>query len=234
MALPLLFSSTDLALLPGLLLLETVLSTDNALALASLVRRLATEPEQQRLLNWGMATAIGLRLLAVPAAGVLLRHPLVRVLGGGYLVWLALAHFRGELQAPNTPEREAEPRAGMVASGRRQPSWIARVLLLALTNLAFSLDSICAALALTDHLPLVMLAGTAGVVVLRGVTALMVSWMQRFANLANAGYLTVLVVGLRLMVEQLAPVFAPSESMVIAMMAVLFGWGLRQPQPARP
>lgn len=234
MALPLLFSSTDLALLPGLLLLETALSADNALALASLVQRLATEPERQRLLNWGMATAIGLRLLAIAAAGVILRHPLARVLGGGYLVWLALAHFRRELQGPDTPERDPDPHAAALATSRRHPSWIVRVLLLALTNLAFSLDSICAALALTDQLPLVMLAATAGVLVLRGVTGLIVDWMERFANLANAGFLMVLVVGLRLMIEQLVPVFAPSEAMLIAMMAVLFGWGLRQPQPARP
>jgi hypothetical protein len=44
------------------------------------------------------------------------------------------------------------------AAGRRQHSRITMVLLLADTNLALSLDSICAALALTNNLPLVMRA----------------------------------------------------------------------------
>lgn len=233
MALPLPSLSTDAALLPSLLILETVLSADNALALAALVTPLRTESERQQLLNWGLGTAIVLRLLAVAAAGVVLRHPLVRVVGGGYLIWLALSHFRGELQLA----AQEDGNAGRVvdpSSTNAVPSRIAMVLLLAGTNLAFSLDSICAALALTDNIPLVMIAGTAGVVVLRGVTGLVLGWMERFPNLANAGYLTVLAVGLRLVVEQVAPSLTPSQPLMIGAMAVFFGWGMRRPQPVRP
>jgi len=235
MALPAPSLSTSAARLPSLLLLETVLSADNALALASLVRPVETEAERQRLLNWGLATAIVLRLGAVAAAGVVLHQPLVRLLGGGYLVWLALGHFRAECQHE---EMEGAQKLGAIPL---QPSLlgrasgeISRVLLLALTNLAFSLDSICAALALTDNLPLVMLAGTVGIGVLRGVAGWVLGWMEHFPNLANAGYLTVLAVGLRLMVEQVMPPLAPSEPVMIGAMVVFLGWGLLQPQPAKP
>lgn len=234
MALPLPSLSTDAALLPSLLVLETVLSADNALALASLVSPLRSESERQHLLNWGLGTAIVLRLLAVAAAAVVLRHPLVRVVGGGYLIWLALSHFRAELQIVEPQEDGAEGRVMEATSTVGAPSRIAMVLLLAGTNLAFSLDSICAALALTDNIPLVMLAGSAGVVVLRGVTGLVLHWMERFPNLANAGYLTVLAVGLRLVVEQVAPSLTPSEPLMVGAMAVLFGWGMLRPQSVRP
>lgn len=249
MALPLPSWSTSAALLPSLLLLETVLSADNALALAALVRPLETEVERQRLLNWGLATAVVLRLLAVAAAGVVLRHPLVRVAGGAYLIWLALVHFRGELgSAAGRPagldigtepgvepfaEPFAEPSAEPRSSANR-PAWIGQVLLLAATNLAFSLDSLCAALALTTNMPLVMLAGAMGVVALRAVASLVLGWMERFPNLANAAYLTVLAVGLRLVLEQLAPPLSPSDPWMGAMLAVLVAWGLRRPQTAEP
>lgn len=236
MALPLPSLSTSAALLPSLLLLETVLSADNALALASLVRPLETEAQRQRLLNWGLATAIVLRLGAVAGAGVVLHQPLARLLGGAYLVWLALGHFRAECQNEDllNQGRHLEGHPMESALLGRASGEIGMVVLLALTNLAFSLDSICAAMALTDNLPLVMVAGTVGIVVLRGVAGWVLGWMEHFPNLANAGYLTVLAVGLRLVVEQVIPPLAPSDLMMIGAMVVFLAWGLRQPQPAKP
>ncbi|MFN7677014.1 MAG: TerC family protein [Cyanobacteriota bacterium] len=233
MPLPLPFLSTSAALLPGLLLLETVLSADNALALASLVKPIPDPAEREWLLNWGLATAIVLRRLAVAAAGILLHQPLVRLLGGGYLVWLALAHFRRELRRDDV----AWP-IGADHSAEGQPlapprsSRPAMVLVLAGTNLAFSLDSIAAALAMTDNLPLVMGSGTLGVVTLRWLTDWVLRWMERCPNLSNAGFLMVLAVGLRLVVEQAAPALSPPEPLMIGAIVVLLGWGLWAPQPA--
>lgn len=229
------FLSTEAALLPSLLLLETVLSADNALALASLVKPVATEAERRRLLNWGLATAIVLRLGSVAAASVVLHQPLVRILGGSYLVWLALRHFREELQGGDGALNVDQTSGGPTTQGPvPAASGVGMVFLLAVTNLAFSLDSICAALALTNNLPMVMVAGTAGIVVLRWVAVWVLGWMERFPNLANAGYLTVLAVGLRLVVEQVMPSLSPSDPWMVAAMAVFLGWGLRQPQPAKP
>lgn len=223
--------STELALLPSLLLLETVLSADNALVLASLLKRVESSSERQHLLNWGMATAIVLRIVAVGAAGVMLQLPLVRLLGGCYLVWLALHHFWGELTPGPIATRESFSETPADSPAR---SGVSMVLLMAGTNLVFSLDSICAALALTDNLPLVMLAGAMGVVVLRWVAGWLLNWMERFPNLANAGYLIVLAVGLRLVVEQMIPVFSPPDLVLFGGMGVLLGWGFLHPQAAKP
>jgi YkoY family integral membrane protein len=230
MALPLPFSSTEVALLPGLMVLETILSADNALVLASLVQPLETEAERERVLNRGLATAILLRVLAIAAAGSLLRHPAVRVLGGGYLVWLALNHFRAEFGRAGGANGHALEAPAPLASGSL--SGFAMVMVLATTNLAFSIDSLCAALALTDNLALVMVAGTAGVVVLRGVTGWVLRWMRRWPDLVHAGYLTVLAVGLRLLAEQVTPALAPPEPVMLGAMAVLFGWALSRPREA--
>lgn len=223
--------STSFTLLPSLLLLETVLSADNALAIASLLRSVEAETERRFLLNWGMATAIVLRLMAIAAAGAMLQLPFIRILGGGYLVWLGWNHFRGELDFSDASEEDDSP-SEMTA--KPSLSKVAMVLLLAGTNLVFSLDSICAALAVTDDLPLVMLAGTVGVVVLRGVAGWFLRWMEDFPNLANAGYLTVLAVGLRLVAEQVSPSLTPPDSIMFALMMAFLGWGFLQPQPARP
>lgn len=223
--------STNFTLLPSLLLLETVLSADNALALASILKPVQTEVERRFLLNWGMATAILLRLVAIAAAGVMLQLPLIRLLGGIYLLWLAWNHFRKELANRNLSEAGEAPSE---TSAKPHPTGLSMVLLLAATNLAFSLDSICAALALTEDLLLVMVAGTAGIVVLRGVAGWVLRWMEVFPNLANAGYLTVLAVGMRLVLEQVMPSLSPSEPIMVVLMMAVLGWGFLQPQPARP
>jgi predicted tellurium resistance membrane protein TerC len=178
-----------------------------------------------------MATAIVLRLVAIAAAGAMLQIPVVRILGGGYLVWLGWNHFRGELASAGPSGEDGATSETRAQSG---PSRLSMVLLLAGTNLAFSLDSICAALALTDDLPLVMLAGASGVVVLRGVAGWFLRWMEEFPNLANAGYLTVLAVGLRLVAEQLLPALSPPDPIMLALMLAFLGWGFFQPHPARP
>ncbi len=53
-----------------------------------------------------------------------------------------------------------------------------------------------------------------GVAMLRLVAGLVMGWMERFVNLQNAAYLTVLAVGLKLTAKVLAPALAPSEAAV--------------------
>lgn len=203
-----------LVLVGALVLLEAVLSADNAVALASLVRHVEPEEERQRILNWGLVMALVLRALTVAAAGLVVHLPLVRLVGGGYLIWLAASHFQREFQGDEARE---------TVSG--SPQSMGMVLLVGLTDLAFSLDSVSAAVAVTDQLVLVVLAGAMGVLLLRFMAGWMLAWMERFPNLQNAGYLTVLTVGLRLAGEVIAPALVPAEPILLAVVLLLFSWG---------
>jgi predicted tellurium resistance membrane protein TerC len=91
-------------LLLALVLLEAVLSADNAVALASLVQHIEPHNERERILNLGLIMALVLRAIAVVAAGLVVHQPVLRFLGGAYLVWLALAHFQAELSDDVGPQ----------------------------------------------------------------------------------------------------------------------------------
>ncbi len=214
-----------LVLLLALVLLEAVLSADNAVALASLVRHVDPPEERQKILNWGLVMALVLRGTTVAGAGLMVHQPVVRVLGGAYLVWLALDHFQTELSGADAAEQP-------VATSQHRG--VVMALLVAATDLAFSLDSVSAAVGVTDQLPLVVLAGGVGVLLLRWMAVWMLAWMERFPNLQNAGYLTVLMVGLRLVGQVLTPALVPSESMLLALVLVLFCWGFVQTQASEP
>ncbi len=81
------------ARLAGIVLIDLTLAGDNALVIALAVRRL---PPRQQLWGrvWGTAGAIALRLAFIVVATLLLRIPLVQLVGGVLLIWIAVRLVR--------------------------------------------------------------------------------------------------------------------------------------------
>ena len=86
------FSPQDLAVVALLVLLEGVLSIDNALVLGLLAKRLPKH-QQRKALTYGLGGAFIFRFIAIGTAAYLLRWRFVKLLGGSYLLWVALKHF---------------------------------------------------------------------------------------------------------------------------------------------
>jgi YjbE family integral membrane protein len=81
--------------LSGITVLNLLLSGDNALVIALAVRAL---PRRERVLGqvWGAVGAVVLRLAFVAAITVLLHVPLLQVVGGLVLVWIAIKLVKPE------------------------------------------------------------------------------------------------------------------------------------------
>ena len=209
----------------ALALLEAILSADNAVAIAALVRDLEPPTLRQKALNWGLVAAFILRFAVIVLTTWMVQYSQVQILGGLYLVWLAVRHFQEQLQ-------EEEPDAAV--TDHRGLSLTSVISLVALTDLAFSLDSVTAAVAVTDEVWLVVVGGAMGVAMLRFLAGWVLVWMETFVNLQNAAYLSVLTVGLRLVAKVSVPQLAPSEPMLMAMMVIFFIWGFSGKQSPEP
>ncbi len=109
--------------------------------------------------------------------------------------------------------------------GHGGPSLSSIALTLALTDLAFSLDSVAAAVAVTDRLALVMTGGLLGVLALRLTAGLFVRWLEVFSRLETAGYLAVGLVGIRLLLRLLVPALEVPEWVLLVLVVALFLWG---------
>ena len=97
------------ALLPVLVMLELILSADNAVALAAIARA-SRSPEQERLaLNIGIGLAMLLRVGLIALAQWVLQSPWVQLLAAAYLFWLFITHLRHS--SHDNPE-EATAQAG--------------------------------------------------------------------------------------------------------------------------
>src|SRR3954454_8165012 len=184
-----------------LVFLEGLLSADNALVLAVLVRHLPRQ-QQRRALRYGIWGAFGFRFIAVILSAVLLKFWLFKVVGGGYLLYLAGAHFlsREEDVHAKKTTRFGSGFWGTVAS-------------VELADIAFSIDSIVAAVAMADSLPerfgknwklaIVYIGGILGIITMRFVAGYFILLLERFHGLAVGAYLLVAWIGLKLVVSGL-------------------------------
>ncbi len=197
--------------------LEAVLSADNAIALAALVQGLEDPKLQRDALNLGMVAAFGMRMLLIFTATWVVQYWQFELLGAAYLLWLAIQYFF-------SAEEE-----GHHHGPRFNTLWQA-IPLIAVTDLAFSLDSVTTAIALVDKRWLVITGGVIGIIALRALAELFIRWLKEFVHLQDAGYATVTLVGLKLLIKVgndtvfSSPIMVP-EWLMITVIVCLFLWG---------
>ena len=182
------FSNHDLVVILLLVLLEGVLSIDNALVLGLLAKRVP-KALQPRALTYGLVGAFVFRIVAIATASYLLKWRIVKLLGGGYLVYIAVKHLffeskesveekivvdsegeiglqRADTGGPLTAEEEMieiQERVPVPISEepvRAGKSFWMAVVVIELTDIAFAVDSILAASALVGAPPAGHIEGT--------------------------------------------------------------------------
>jgi len=132
------------ARLASIVLIDLTLAGDNALVIALAVRTL---PQRQQLLGriWGTAGAVALRLAFIVVATWLLTIPLLQVVGGLLLVWIALRLVRQDAAG------DAHVRQGTTL---REAVWIIMV-----ADAAMSIDNVLAVAAAAQGEMLLVLIG---------------------------------------------------------------------------
>jgi YkoY family integral membrane protein len=194
-----------------LVILELLLSGDNALVLAVMVRHLPKQ-QQKRALLYGIWGAIVFRLIAVVSAEYLLRFWQLKVVGGLYLILLALRHF---LQSSDADEEGSE-----AAKSFGRGFW-GTVISVELADIAFSIDSILAAVALVEGMPeklqnikvlalgIIWSGGVLGIIMMRFVAQVFIKVLDRFKGLAAGAYFLVAWIGIKLTGGGLNDAFHP-------------------------
>jgi YkoY family integral membrane protein len=177
-----------------LVVIETLLSADNALVMAVVVLGLPGD-ERQRALNYGMVGSLVLRIIATLLAIYLMQFLWVKAGGGAYLLYLAAQHFWGH---PDRVDRHtppaAQPAFGLSAFG-------ATVVRLQAMNLAFSIDSILVAVAVSHKPWVVISGGLIGIAALRIVVGQLLKLIERYPSLIDAAFVIIAWVGIKLILE---------------------------------
>ena len=179
-----------------LVVLEGLLSADNALVLALMILGLERR-DQKKALRYGLVGAFSFRIIATLLATYLIRIEWVKVLGGLYLLYLSYEHFfRGGNAEQRTKPVPAQPWLGMSAL------W-ATVVKVELVNIAFSVDSILVAVAMSKKTWVVLAGGLIGIVAIRVVIGQLLSIVRKYPAIVDGAFIIIAWVGVKLLVEYL-------------------------------
>ena len=203
-------------LLPVIVSLELILSADNAVALASITKNLNDINQQKKALNIGIFIALLLRILVILAAQFFLNFWPVKLIGGLYLITLSISKF---MSFKNKTIKDT------IVNDKSKISLFKIILLLAITDLAFSIDSITAAVAISDQFLLVITGAIIGVIALRFTSGLFIKWLEIYLNLEKAGYVAVALIGVKLIFQLIFYNIVVPEYLFFLLMLCLFLWG---------
>lgn len=183
------FSFENLLVVGFIGILEVILSIDNALVLAILASQLP-KAQQKRALSYGLIGAFVFRFIAIGAANYLINLNWIKFVGGGYLVWLAMKNLLAEAESDPEHQKKKAP----------QNFWKA-VIVIELTDIAFAIDSILAAVALTNQFWIIVSGGFIGVIMIRLSAGAFIKLLEKFPRFNQSAYLLVLTIGIKVIVE---------------------------------
>jgi len=190
------FQLDDLVTVGVLIILEGLLSADNALVLAVMILGLR-RPDQKKALRYGLVGAFAFRITATLLATYLIRIGWVKLLGGLYLLYLCYKHFF----ASGSAEERSRPKPAKGWLGLNA-LW-ATVVKVELVNVAFSVDSILVAVAMSRKTWVVLAGGLLGIVAMRVVIGQLLSIVRRYPTLVDAAFIIIAWVGIKLFIEYL-------------------------------
>lgn len=191
------FEPVDVAVFFTLLLLEGVLSFDNAAILAAMVRKLP-EVERRKALLYGLGGAYVLRATVILFASVIIQYPWLKLVGGAYLLYLMVSHFVNYKKHEGGPPGHDAPKFSQKRFLGLTAFWSV-VVAVELADVAFALDQVLVAVALSQKVLIIILASFTGILLLRVAAFYVGKLMDWFPPLESLAYVAVGFVGLKLL-----------------------------------
>lgn len=198
------------AIIASLILLEGLLSVDNAIVLAIVVNHLP-EKQKKKALLYGIWGAYIFRFIAIGLGTFLVKFQIIKIAGAAYLLWMSFKYFflGGEGDEDETP------------TAKRVSFW-GTILTVELMDIAFSMDSILASFGVSTKPWVLLIGGMLGILAMRCIAQLFVSLLEKFPEYNATAYILIALAGLKLLGSAFGFVLGDTTFFAI-MMAIFFG-----------
>ena len=236
-----------------LIFLEGILSIDNAAVIAAMANKLPRDKLAPKPVSWlgversaalkaGVFGAFLGRFCMLGVAGFIIKYPMIHTIGALYLLQLVVDHFfdfsiMKWLVSPITGLFNKN--VSLARQSQRQTSFWSVVISVELADLAFSIDNVVAAVALSPKLWVVMIGVSLGIVTMRFAATIFQRLIDTVPTLEHAAYLLIAAIAGELLLEQYAEVhlseiqtFLISASIITLTVLYHFAFVARRPQPA--
>ena len=173
----------------SLVIIEGLLSVDNALAIAAMANHL---PEKQKVnaLRFGILGAYLFRGLTLAVTAWIIANQWIKWIGAAYLIYLMCSHLSQDEEGGDGE-----------TSARPVPNFWLTVLQIEIMDLSLSIDNVVAAVALSKQLWIVITGVFIGIAALRLLAGVCIKLIEKFPILGKTAFLLVGYVGLLLVFE---------------------------------
>lgn len=176
-----------------LIVIEGLLSVDNALAIAAMANHLPGK-QKYMALKLGIIGAYLFRGICMLFAAWIIANPWLKICGAAYLVYLMSQHFTGGGDEDNDGKPDSPNQRGFWAT----------VIGIELMDLSLSVDNVVAAVAIDDRLWVVCTGVFIGILALRFVAGACIKLLEKFPILADTAFVLIGYVGAILVFELLS------------------------------
>ncbi|SEM30262.1 integral membrane protein, YkoY family [Ligilactobacillus sp. WC1T17] len=202
-------SGSDWMIILSLVLIECLLSVDNAIVLAAQTQKLPDKVQQEKSLFYGLWGAYIFRFILIGLGSYLINFWEIKVLGAAYLMYLSLNHFYKMRHPEKVHHKEHKEKK------RRLPLFWSVVISIEMMDVVFSMDSILASLAISSNPVIVLIGGMIGILCMRGIAEVVMKLMEIIPELEVTAYGLIALIAIKL--------FLTIPTIDIEIPAALFG-----------
>jgi YkoY family integral membrane protein len=183
-----------------------LLSVDNAVVLAAQTHVLPNKAEQRKSLVYGLWGAYLFRFIVIGIGTYLINFWEIKLAGSIYLFYLAFKFFYDQRHPKQAAEheKEKEEREAARHKGKKKKRHVLSlfwrtVISIESMDIVFSIDSVLAALAVSDNPVVVLIGGMIGILCMRGVAEIIIKLMDIIPELQPMAYLLIGIIALKLL-----------------------------------
>ncbi len=181
-----------------LIIIESLLSVDNAAVLATMVMDLPKE-QRGKALKYGIIGAYVFRGICLLLASWLVKIWWLKLIGGLYLLYLMFDYFITKA-TPRKGDDILDKKSNFIyrnTLGLFGKFW-STVILIEAMDLAFSMDNVFAVVAFTDNIYIICIGVFIGILAMRFVAQGFVRLMEKYPFLETAAFVVIGILGVKL------------------------------------
>ncbi len=188
-------SSSDWMIILSLIMIECLLSVDNAVVLAAQTQTLPTVKEREKSLFYGIWGAYIFRFLVIGIGTYLIHLWEIKIIGALYLFYMVYRYFVPKKSKTNKTIKKTVKKRGHLSL-----FWSV-VIQIEMMDIIFSVDSVLASLAISSNPVVVLIGGMIGILCMRGIAEVIMKVMRKIPELETMAYVLIAIIGVKLFVS---------------------------------
>ncbi|WP_110486376.1 DUF475 domain-containing protein [Candidatus Karelsulcia muelleri] len=181
----------SISILINIVLIEALLSIDNATILTTLVKNI-NKKDRKKALNYGIFGAYFFRIISLIFAAVIINMWWLKLIGGLYLIYLGINHF--------LKTQKEEKNFFKINFNFFSKIWVT-ILYVELIDFIFSIDNILAGISYSNNPLLIFLGVFISLFLLRISTVKLLKLTEKYSSLEDSAFFIIILLGLKLIIS---------------------------------